>query len=320
MCLYPRIVNNPKYQSNKKNKGVVPTMTDKRVAMLPVGCGKCMECRKQKANEWIVRLNEEVRENKNGKFVTLTFSEETRIKTEKEIIGLDGYELDNEVAKVCVNRFRERWRKKYGKKPRMWLITELGGNGTERIHLHGIIWTDENKEAIEERWRYGSTWVGKWVNGDTIGYIVKYLSKGDIKHKEYKPKMFYSNGLGRGYTERADAKNNKYKKGDTKEYYRDRKGFKKAIPVYWRNKIYSDEEKEKLWIEKLDKQERWVDGKKIDISKGEEEYWGALKYARKKNKRLGYGDDSINWERKRYERDMRNIKRGLNNAKHKNEF
>ena len=110
--------------------------------------------------------------------------------------------------------------------------------------------------------------------------------------------MFYSNGLGRGYTEREDAKNNKYKEGDTKEYYRDRKGFKKAIPVYWRNKIYSDEEKEKLWIEKLDKQERWVDGKKIDISKGEDGYWKALKYAREKNKRLGYGDDSINWERK----------------------
>ena len=76
MCLYPKLVNNPKYRANKKNKGVVPTMTDKRVAMLPVGCGKCMECRKQKANEWIVRLNEEVRERKNGKFVTLTFTNE----------------------------------------------------------------------------------------------------------------------------------------------------------------------------------------------------------------------------------------------------
>jgi len=308
MCLYPKLVRNPKYIPNKKNKGVVPTMTDKRVSMIPVGCGKCMECRKQKANEWIVRLNEEVRERKNGKFVTLTFTNEVLEKVSKEIIGLDGYELDNEIAKICVNRFRERWRKKYKKKPRMWLITELGTTSTERIHLHGIIWTDQTKEEIEERWSYGHTWVGKWVNGDTIGYIVKYLSKGDNIHKEYKPKMFYSNGIGKGYTDRIDANVNKYKQEGTQEYYKDRKGFKKGLPTYWRNKIYSEEEREKLWIEKLDEQVRWVDGKKIDISEGDENYWEALKYARQKNKRLGYGDDSINWDRKRYERDLRNMK------------
>lgn len=313
-------MNNPKYRANKKNKGVVPTMTDKRVSMIPVGCGKCMECRKQKANEWIVRLGEEIRERKNGKFVTLTFTNEVLQKVSKEVIGLDGYELDNEIAKICVNRFRERWRKKYKKKPRMWLITELGTTSTERIHLHGIIWTDQSKEEIEERWSYGHTWCGKWVNGDTIGYIVKYLSKGDIKHKEYKPKMFYSNGLGKGYTKRADAENNKFKGEETKTYYRDRQGFKRALPNYWRNKIYSDEEREKLWIQKLDEKVRYVNGRKIDISKNEDDYWKVLKEEQQKNKRLGYGDDTVNWERKRYEREMRNLKRINQNAKHENEF
>ncbi len=64
MCLYPKIIRNRKYTKNKKNKGVVPTAKDKRMLWVPVGCGKCMECKKQKAREWQVRLMEEIRTNK----------------------------------------------------------------------------------------------------------------------------------------------------------------------------------------------------------------------------------------------------------------
>lgn len=81
-----------------------------------------------------------------------------------------------------------------------------------------------------------------------------------------------------------------------------------AMPTYWRNKAYSEEEREKLWIEKLNKQERYILGQKVDISKGEEEYYKLLNYARNKNKRLGYGDDEINWERKHYENERRKLK------------
>ena len=48
MCLYPRFMKNPKYKPNKKNGGNPPTITDKRVKYVPVGCGKCIECRNQK--------------------------------------------------------------------------------------------------------------------------------------------------------------------------------------------------------------------------------------------------------------------------------
>ena len=59
MCLYPRLIMNKKYTANKKNGGVIPRLTDSRAAQVPVGCGKCMECKKQKAREWKVRLSEE---------------------------------------------------------------------------------------------------------------------------------------------------------------------------------------------------------------------------------------------------------------------
>ena len=51
MCLYPKLIRNPKYKSTKKNGGVVPPLVDKRVGLIPVGCGKCMECRKKKARD-----------------------------------------------------------------------------------------------------------------------------------------------------------------------------------------------------------------------------------------------------------------------------
>lgn len=320
MCLYPKIIRNRKYISNKKNRGIVPVAEDARVLWVPVGCGKCIECKNQKAREWKVRLQEEVRNDKTGQFVTLTFSNESiaeldgvieEIANEDtgEVAILEGYERDNEIAKIGVRRFLERWRKRTGKSVKHWLITEIGGNGTENIHLHGIIWTEE-KKAIESTWKYGYVFVGNEVSNKTVNYITKYVTKTDIKHKEFKGKILTSSGIGQGYIERPDAKLNKYKdEGETRETYTTRQGEKIALPIYYRNKIYTEKEKEALWLQKLDKQERYVLGKKIDVSGGDEKYYKALDVARAKNKRLGYGDDEINWEQKKYERERRNMLR-----------
>ena len=54
MCLYPTLIDNPKYRSNKKNGGVVPLCFDERIKKVPIGCGYCEECRKKKAGEGIV--------------------------------------------------------------------------------------------------------------------------------------------------------------------------------------------------------------------------------------------------------------------------
>ena len=70
-------------------------------------------------------------------FVTLTFSNESIIALSNEI----GDNEANDIASLAVRRFTERWRKKYKKAPRHWLITELGhpnekgkGKSTERLH------------------------------------------------------------------------------------------------------------------------------------------------------------------------------------------
>ena len=77
MCLYPQLLLNRKYTVTKKNKGKIPAIKDYRHKYVAVGCGKCLECMNKKARDWNVRLNEEIRNNINGKFVTLTFSNES---------------------------------------------------------------------------------------------------------------------------------------------------------------------------------------------------------------------------------------------------
>jgi hypothetical protein len=241
--------------------------------------------------------------------VTFTFSEHELQKIDNEIKGLSGYDRDNEICRIAVRRFTERWRKKNKKTIRHWLVTELGSQNTERVHLHGLLWTDETTEEIAEKWSYGKIWIGDYVNGKTINYIVKYINKVDKAHKEYNSKIFTSKGIGSNYMLRNDVQRNRYNKGETIETYKTRQGIELALPIYYRNKIYSDEEKELLWLQKLDEEVRYVDGVKVDISKGEEEYYKLLEVKRQKSKRLGYGDDKVNWELKRYENERRNLKK-----------
>jgi len=318
MCLYPRLIKNKKYEPNKKNGGVVPPVNDARVYMVPIGCGMCMECMKKRKNEWKVRLMEDIKNNKNGIFITLTFSNESYRKLASEInTKIKGYSLDNAVAKLATRRFLERWRKKHKKSVRHWLVTELGHEGTERIHMHGIIWTDHRKD-IKETWKYGYVWDGNWrnekkvnyVSEKTVNYIIKYITKTDLKHKYYKPIILCSPGIGRGYEKTWNAKQNEYKGEETKETYKNKQGGETALPIYYRNKIYSDEEREKLWILKLNKEERWVGGVKVSTKENTDNYYKLLNWYREKNKRLGYGSPN-NWQARKYEHERRKLKQHI---------
>lgn len=332
MCLYPKIVFNPKYKPNKKNGGQVPAVNDKRVLAVPIGCGNCIECRKQKARGWQLRLLEDIKENKNGKFITLTFSNENYTNLLKEIISkhkISGYELDNQIATIATRKFLERWRKEYKKSLRHWLVTELGHNGTENIHLHGIIWPEQPNqfETLHNIWNYGYVWprmktkafYSNYVNERTVNYIIKYVTKIDNQHKYYKSRILTSPGIGANYTKRTsgDWQSNKFNGEKTIETYRTSTGHKLYLPTYWRNKIYTEQEREKLWTIKLDKEIRYVLGQEINVTQQFDEYFNALNEARKLNQELGYGNDKIDWKRKEYEKIIRQIKQDTRLQKQK---
>lgn len=313
MCLYPRIIMNKKYLPNKKNKGIIPSYSDERVKYVTIGCNQCIECIKKNGRDWTVRLYEEIKHNTNCKFVTLTFSNESLEKISKI---LKPNATDNDKAGYAIRHFLENWRKKYGKSLRHWLITELGHNGTERIHIHGLLFTDEIEE-IKSKWFYGYSYVGSYVSQQTVNYIVKYITKKDFDHMNFKPQIFSSAGIGSNYLNNRnkienqihyDVIDNKLVTDRTNEMYRNAQGYKIPLPIYFRNKIYSERDRENLWLDKLDKQTRFVMGIKVDVSthEGEIMYSKLVKQARIKNKKLGYKD--IDWNEDDYTRKNHAIK------------
>lgn len=332
MCLEPRLIENKRYKITNKSKerGFVPPLVDDRTKYVAIGCQYCIECRKKRAREWQVRLLEEIKDKKNGRFVSMTFTPEwLKHCTEgalQEEPKAEGYQLDNLTAKWAVRRFLERWRKDKGESVRHWLITELGQKGTEHMHIHGIIWTDETMEYIEKKWRYGTIWKKKekeagyinYVNERTINYIIKYITKIDEKHKGYIGKVMASNkphGIGGKYVETANGRDHKYNGDKTRDYYRLGNGQKVSNPIYYRNKLYTEEERQELWIKLLDKEERYVLGEKVSIKEGEEKYYRMLAEAQKVNKELGYGGVSTGWEKATYERERRRLKQAEKIAK-----
>lgn len=315
MCLFPKIIINKKYSGTKKNGGNPPTLTDERVRYVPVACGQCMECRKAKANEWRVRLHEELKVNKYAYFITLTFAPEELNKLCKQY----NIEECNAIAGKAVRLFLERVRKQTKKSIKHWLITEMGQENTERIHLHGILFPTYpiNNEWLIKMWKYGNADTGQYCNSRSINYVVKYVFKLDPKHKGYVPQIFCSSGIGKTYiTENAQNKH-QFRPNQTRDYYTLPNGQRVALPIYYRNKLYNEQQRESLWIEKIEQDTRYVNGIRIDkVMKYDnkyKEYIQILEEAQRTNANLGYGDNSTEWKKKDYNITLQMLKKGKTN-------
>ena len=109
MCLYTKYITNKKYQPNRKNNFNAPVCEDRRLLLVPAKCGKCIECRKARKREWVIRLNEEIRNNpEKATFWTLTISNEDYEKLKSNSKKKDR----DSICKLAVKRMLERIRKK----------------------------------------------------------------------------------------------------------------------------------------------------------------------------------------------------------------
>lgn len=307
MCLYPTYVKNPKYKPNKKNKGKPPICKDRRLFYIPTKCGCCIECRKEKQREWRVRLEEELRSN-FGYFTTLTISP-VGIKEIEKKTGLKWEENPNEIATKGLRLFLERVRKDIGKSIKHWCVTELGEK-KDRIHLHGIFFGQKSAELIREHWKYGFVFIGGYCNSRSVNYMTKYMLKVDIKHPTFKQIVLASAGIGAGYLNRLDYlwQKQNYKNINVATYTF-RNGTKMAMPKYYKNKIFTDKEREKMWINNLNRGLLWIYGEKVRADD-----WKTIDNLREYWQNYGktvMGDNPIAWnamkERRKEEKQRRAI-------------
>lgn len=128
-----------------------------------VPCGKCLECIKDKQNEYVIRTIEEQRKRGSMVFFTLTYAPEA-------LPTIDDYEIDEETSEILseheVQTLRRKdvrdWKlafERYCKRKHHhldygFLICGEYGTRTARPHYHGIILGMDREDVNEMMWRW----------------------------------------------------------------------------------------------------------------------------------------------------------------------
>jgi hypothetical protein len=214
--------------------------------------------------------------------------------------------LNNEEAKAIPEKILQMWSeigiKQEGVEISRGQMENYAQDIAKRLHLHGIFWGCGIESIIREKWQNGFIFVGNYVSQRTINYITKYMLKTDLDHPMFKGKVLCSAGIGSGYEKSINAKNNKFKGEETNETYRLPNGAKTNLPIYYRNKIYSEEEREALFLSKVEKGIVWICGEKCFIDDAIT-YNNLLLYHQGRASRL-YHDNPQIWEAAKYERKL----------------
>lgn len=258
------MIRNPRFRFDKTkanawkyfyNRAVFPEDYEENL-YLEIPCGKCYLCRKRRANSWRIRLVEELKDcprvHHEGVdkyrclFVTFTFEDKYLPKSDRR-----------DVYAEYIRKWRDLWRKKFGKSPRYFITTDKGSQ-FGRIHFHCLLFSpyDYKRDRFLEiedlllcgcMWRFGFidrdldwlrgfqgvTYVTGYITGSNLEKDAKKHGKPVCKESlEYVPFIFVSNGLGKSFVER-----NKHLSAELKPLY-EFNGYFYGLPTYYRNKIY----------------------------------------------------------------------------------
>lgn len=224
-----------------------PFYVQKKAALeaVPVGCGKCPSCKKRRVDGWVFRLLQEEKISQTSHFITLTYDTRFVPITKNGFMTLRKEDFQNymkRLRKLCPDA-----------KLKYYAVGEYGSQ-TKRPHYHAIIFNVPDTQLFVDAWflngqQIGSVHVGA-VSGDSIAYCMKYIDKPhtrmmhgrDDREKEF-PLM--SKKLGANYlTDEMVA----YHQSDLTRLYATKEGgHRVALPRYYRNKIYSeDQQKQQL--------------------------------------------------------------------------
>lgn len=198
-----------------------------------VPCGRCEACVRRKQETWFTRLRLEADNQDYSCFVTLTYDDEHLPK-------------DWNVSKEDVQRFHKRLRASLDnpKQFKFYLTSEYGPEGG-RPHYHAIYFGISPMEVhkIEEKWQNGFVMVDKITDGRlryVTGYIIEKLFVPPGRKSVFN---LISKGLGLCYVESHSSwhRDLPIEQRSYVPYY----GKKLALPRYYKEKLYSDEERKR---------------------------------------------------------------------------
>lgn len=193
----------------------------------------------RKRQQWAFRLQQELKVSSSSHFVTLTYDEENLTKSK------DGIPI---VSKRDIQLFIKRLRKALPSyKLRYFLVSEYGPT-TFRPHYHCIFFNlpldSDLYEILTSTWKNGHIDIGS-VTGASISYVCKYcVSATKLPSQLASTFMLCSKrpAIGSNYLTNAIKKWHHQNLAD----YANNQGFKIPLHRYYRDKIFTKVQKEKI--------------------------------------------------------------------------
>lgn len=221
---------------------------------IPVPCGKCPECFSRRISGWSFRLMQQDKVSTSAHFITLTYA------TEHCPISKNGFPTLTKGQQSCLTLFFKKLRQAHVrlyKKLRVPIQSQrqlkyyaCGEYGSQRSrpHYHVLIF-DCFIELIQPAWEKGQVHYGT-VTEASVGYTLKYMCKPGripLHNRDDRQKEFsvMSKGLGASYlSQRMQAWHRNSL--EDRQYCPLPDGKKIAMPRYYRDKLYTEQEKKRL--------------------------------------------------------------------------
>lgn len=254
---------------------------------ITVPCGKCGACKHNRRIDWSYRLAKEAKEAMNASFLTLTYNDENLPRNQFGLPSLRKRDLQ-----LFTKRIRKLNSKVWDKQLRYYSVGEYGTQ-TQRPHYHSVMFNLHPSvwPKLADTWTHGNTRRDQ-VNDARIHYVTKYHMNYDKDHSAQLSReaefatMSRRPGIGATHVQDIEevARSND-------QLYVINNGFKQRMPRYYRDKIWTPEEREALQYR--------VEG---NI---EDDYWKEYRRLEK----LGYEDPDEEMNRRAFEESLRVLKK-----------
>lgn len=237
-----------------------------------VACQKCNFCLQDRRNGWAIRLTQELKRAMTAKFITLTYNSHY-LPTTTYKYGQRNVTTPTLVKKHLTTWYdtictaNRRYLKSISKSPEQYAallkryspkyygVGEYGSN-FNRPHYHAILFNvhpnvlvklNERRNFQEGEIEKGSTWnyghidVGS-VTAQSINYVAKYMIDRKKEYTKKQPQFaVMSKGLGSNYL--VNAQWHKAKNPENWRTYIMHNGKKLKLPRYYKDQIFSPEER-----------------------------------------------------------------------------
>jgi len=167
-----------------------------------VPCGKCLQCKKKRRQDWGLRLEHEYLGSDSAYFITLTYGEWSVPRTKEGYLTLNKKHLQDYIKRLRNDHIKyvskelkipKKEVKNVSKPIRYYAVGEYGSK-TRRPHYHLLLFNYDigNVRSIITQWKdtttglpYGNVDIGKdpktgqlgGVRAKSINYVTKYMHK-----------------------------------------------------------------------------------------------------------------------------------------------